>query len=122
MNADSLTTVAEEERRAERFPFSGRVDYRYGRNESGKATWCSVGREGACIGLGRYLRPGRHVSLISDAVVVNGHPVELSGRVVWCRPTTDGQTFVAGLRIFSDEPETALALSAIVQIAHAGTH
>lgn len=120
MSAETLAMMAQEERRFERIPFEGRVDYRYGLDDGGTATWRSVGKEGACIALGRYLRPGRHVSLVSDAASVNGDPVELSGRVVWCRPTTEGRTFVAGLRIFSDEPGTASALSGIVRLAQAG--
>ena len=107
MNAQSTQAVGVDERSGDRYTHSGLVQYRYALGEMGLATWCSVGREGACIRVGRYLRPGRHVILSS----------ELSGRIVWCRPTTDGLTYVAGLRVFREDPQSALALSALVEQA-----
>lgn len=118
MSAETLANVAIEEREWERFPFRGKLSYRCALEEGGAATWCSVGREGACIRMKRYLRPGRHMILSTDAIVANGHGAELSARVVWCRPTADGGTFVAGLHIFGDDPEAALALATIVRRAN----
>ena len=118
MSVETLANVAVEERESERFSFRGKLSYRCALEEGGSATWCSVGREGACIRLKRYLRPGRHMILSTDAIVVNGQGAELSARVVWCRPTADGDTFVAGLHIFGDDPEAALALATIVRHAN----
>lgn len=100
MNAEAMVMPETDERNSERVQFDGPLSYRYDLNEHGFAKWCSVGREGACISLGRYLRPGRHVTLMSGSEAEG--PLEISGRIVWCRPTSDGREFVAGLRIFDD--------------------
>lgn len=114
------TIEAVEERKDDRVPFAGSLAYRCSQEDAGIATWCSVGREGACIRLGHYLRPGRHIILVTDAVKVRGGSAELSARVVWCRPTADGRTFVAGLRMFVEDPEAHYALTAIIGKANAG--
>lgn len=120
MNTQTAPTVEEgEERQDGRVPFVGTLAYRCSQEDAGIATWCSVGREGACIRLGHYLRPGRHIILVTDAVKVRGRSAELSARVVWCRPTADGRTFVAGLRMFAEDPEAHYALTAIVRKANA---
>ncbi len=109
MGAATLTIPPTEERRSRRVPFRGEIEYRYDGNESGKAQWCSVGREGACIRIGRYLRPGRHIR-------VQCHGLDLEARVIWCRATAEGDHFVAGLQIVNGGAEASmLALSAIAQ-------
>ncbi len=109
MGASALTIPTAEERRSRRIPFRGAFEYRYDGSERGKAEWCSVGREGACIRIGRYLSPGRRMR-----VECNG--LDLEARVVWCRATAEGDRFVAGLQIVNGGAEASmLALSAIVQ-------
>ena len=109
MGAQVLTIPGVDERRSGRAPYHGEFEYRYDGNERGKAEWCSVGREGACVRIGRYLRPGRRVRF-------EFHGLDLEARVVWCRATSDGDRFVAGLQIVNGGAEASmLALSAIVQ-------
>ncbi len=109
MGASALTIPTAEERRSRRIPFRGEFEYRYDGNEGGKAEWCSVGREGACVRIGRYLRPGRRMR-------VETHGLDLEARVVWCRATEEGDRFVAGLQIVNGGAEASmLALSAIVK-------
>ena len=78
----------------------GELEFRYGHDEQGKAVWCSFGRDGACIRMGRYLRPGRHVLLIDNSA--GDTPAEFSGRIVWCRPGADGRSYIAGVYLFDD--------------------
>lgn len=78
----------------------GELEFRYGNDEQGKAVWCSVGRDGACIRMGRYLRPGRHVLLIDYSA--GELPAEFSGGIVWCRPGADGRSYIAGVYLFDD--------------------
>ena len=109
MGASAITIPTTEERRSRRVPYRGEFEYRYDASESGKAQWCSIGREGACIRIGRYLRPGRRMR-------VECHGLDLEARVIWCRATADGDRFVAGLQIVNGGAEASmLALSAIVQ-------
>ena len=109
MGASALTIPTTEERRSRRIPFRGEFGYQYDRGESGKAEWCSVGREGACIRIGRYLSPGTRMR-------VECHGLDLEARVVWCRATAEGDHFVAGLQIINGGAEASmLALGAIVK-------
>ena len=109
MGATALTIPTMDERRSRRVPFHGEFEYRCDEDERGKAEWCSVGREGACIRIGRYLRPGRRMR-------VQCYGLDLQARVIWCRATADGAHFVAGLQIVNGGAEASmLALSAIVQ-------
>ena len=109
MGASALSIPTAEERSSGRTQFRGQFEYRYDAGERGKAQWCSVGREGACIRIGRYLRPGRRMR-------VECHGLDLEARVIWCRATVDGDHFVAGLQIVNGGAEASmLALSAIAQ-------
>ena len=109
MGARALTIPHVDERRSRRAPFHGKFEYRYDANQSGKAEWCSLGREGACIRIGRYLRPGRRMR-------IECHGLDLEARVIWCRATADGNRFAAGLQIVNSGAEASmLALSAIAQ-------
>ncbi len=109
MDASALAIPTTEERRSRRVPLRGEIEYRYDDDESGKAQWCSVGREGACVRIGRYLRPGRYIR-------VEYHDLDLEARVIWCRARAGGDHFVAGLQIVNGGAEASmLALSAIAQ-------
>jgi len=104
-----------EQRRFSRVPYSGALRYRYAPDEAGVATWLDVGRGGACVRIGRYLRPGRHLLLtVSDVDSPGKGEVDLKGQVMWCRPSEDNKSFVTGVRIFRHEPEVEYALSEII--------
>lgn len=97
MSHQRITETATGLKKASEAAETGRVRYLWAQTETATATWCSFGREGACIQLSRHLPPGRHL-ILSD----KGH--ECCARVVWCRPTASGNGFVAGVRIFRDDP------------------
>lgn len=109
MAAEALSIPVHEERRSGRVPFNEDFEYEYDDGQRGMASWRSISAEGACIQIGRYLRPGRRVS-------IDFHGLDLNMRVVWCLPTADGQRFVAGVQVLNSGPELALVtLMAIVQ-------
>lgn len=109
MGTHALAIPATDERASRRIPFQGKFEYRCDEDECGVAEWRSVSREGVCIRIGRYLRPGRHMR-------VAFYGLELRARVIWCSATADGNHFVAGLRVVNSGPEASmLTLSAIVQ-------
>lgn len=118
MNTSVLVTSAVEDRQSRRVPLQGALAYRCSEEVEGVATWCSVGAGGACIRLGHYLRPGRHLLMLTQTPKRGEDPTEVSGRIVWCRPTADGRSFVAGVRIFEAGSEAISALVAIVQQAN----
>ena len=113
MNTSVLQNVGAEDRLSSRVPLQGALAYRCSEEVEGMATWCSVGGGGACIHLGHYLRPGRHLLMLTHTQTGES-PTEVSGRIVWCRPTSDGRTFVAGVRIFEGGSEAISSLVAIV--------
>ncbi len=109
MGAYALTMPAQEERRFGRVPMAGSFECEYEDGVQGEAAWRSISLEGACVQLGRYLRPGRtmHVSY---------HGLDLELRVVWCRPAASEEWFVAGVQVMNGGPELALmTLMALVQ-------
>ena len=108
MNMTALGTATTEERRHSRFPLWGQFSYRYDQDESGLGRWCSVGHDGACIEVGRYLRPGRHLLLSSN-------DEDISCRVVWCRPTHESKRFVVGLSIFEDTSRESASLLSLFE-------
>ena len=97
MSVETIATADPKKHERAKTLKSGEMRYRCAADEGGTANWCSIGQGAACIRLDRYLLPGRHVILSQD-------DRDLSGRVVWCRSSADGSSFVAGLRIFRDEP------------------
>lgn len=95
----------------------GELEFRYGNEEQGTAVWCSFGRDGACIRMGRYLRPGRHVLLIDRTA--GEVPAEFSGRIVWCRPGADGRSYIAGVYLFDDGRRRPMFLAEQWEVATA---
>ena len=95
MSAKHVFRGSSDERRSRRIPFGGEFRYLDDLEEGGKATWCSIGENGACIRIGRYLRPGRRLLLLWNSA-------PLLARIVWCKPTLGDQAFVAGIKIFAD--------------------
>lgn len=106
-----------------RTPLGGRVLYQQeDPRDAGVARWRDVSRTGARIGIGRYLRPGRWITLAFDAPLVQGAQLEARARVVWCRPAEDGLTFEAGLCILREMPEMALDFAALGYRARRGAN
>lgn len=112
MELSGLAVATVEQRTSDRWSAFGTLSYQDAPDDRGWARWCSVSRDGACIHLGRYLRPGKHIMLrlheSSERCAA-----EFKARVVWCRPIAAGAHFVAGLKIFHDEPESEEALAAL---------
>lgn len=105
---NGIVRVVSEQRRFRRAPLSGTARYRYAPGYEGAATVENVGLGGFGLRLGRYLRPGTLMLLsLSD------EPLQLKGRVTWCRGARNHE-FVAGLRVFHDDPETTQALTQLV--------
>ena len=75
-----------------RQPATGKFRYYDDTDEHGVANWCTVSKDGACISINRYLRPGR-------SLVIVGEGAPLHGRIVWCRPMDGSTSFIAGVRI-----------------------
>lgn len=107
-------TKLEQTAREARYILGGSVQYTYGLPvESGMAQWCDVSRAGASISLGRYLRPGRELSLAIPSPVTPGVVVQVRAQVAWCAPAGEAGQFVAGLLIYRDTPEIALNYAAL---------
>ncbi|HIJ66101.1 MAG TPA: PilZ domain-containing protein [Candidatus Hydrogenedentes bacterium] len=109
--------MIDEQRRGARVPWNGGVVYESGPGDKSLGSWRDISYSGASVSLGRYLRPGRYVMLVSDFPFVASGAVELKARVVWCRPTGRDCRFLAGLRIFHDEFDAALAYALLVDHA-----
>ncbi len=109
MGAHALAMPRHEERRARRVTLHGEFEYDYDGNERGHATWRSISLDGACIEAGRYFRPGRLLR-------IDYLGLEMTMRVVWCRPVNGGANFVSGVQVLNGGPELALmTLMAVVQ-------
>lgn len=96
-----------------RRPVSGKVACAYGSGELASAAWRDVSRDGASIELGRYLRPGRRLTLRFAAPWDASSEMELEACVAWCRTGPDTRRFLAGLRVLRDQPEAAVAFAAL---------
>lgn len=108
MGAHALAMPRQEERRTRRVALEGDFDYIYD-GEPGRGSWRTISMDGACIKAGRYLRPGRQLQL-------DYRGMELTARVVWCRPMNNGESFVAGIQVLNSGPELALmTLMAVAQ-------
>lgn len=108
MSAEALAIPLEDERHDNRLPFDGEFEFACD-GQAGKAHWSSMSHQGACITIGRYLRPTRLIRIEKD-----GH--EIFGTVVWCQPTTNSESFVAGIRFIDGSVEASfIVLSAMVQ-------
>jgi len=109
--------IIEEQRRTRRTPWRGSVVYQPAPGERGFASWRNISHNGASLQLGRFLRPGRFAMLISESPFTESGTIELKARVVWCRPTQNSEWFVAGVRIYHDDLNAALAYTLLVDQA-----
>lgn len=112
MATNATTHLNRDHRRHRRLPFAGRVQYCYGQNESGTGQWRDIGGGGAAVRLSRYLRPGTFVLLTLDE-----HRRELKARVAWCAQLDGTTDFVAGLKVFRDDPEAATLMRKLTDAA-----
>ena len=119
MNAAAAVAIRDR-RRFERISCAVSVHYRYAPNGAGLASCYDVSPRGVCIRLARNLRAGTYLLLRFDASAENGTWVEAKGQIVWCRPPSDYRAFVAGVRVFDDEPDGALAFRSLVSSAREG--
>ena len=103
-----------DQRRFFRVPYAGVVRYWYAPDEDGTAKCCDVGQGGVCLSLGRYLRPGRRVMLSVSGPEASTTGAEFKGEVVWCRPAATPCIFLAGVRVWHDDPETPDTLASMV--------
>jgi len=95
-----LAMPKQDERKSRRLPLTGGFEYEHSDGEHGEASWRSISLDGACVQIGRYLRPGRQMR-----VSYRGHDMIM--RVVWCRATGD-ENFLAGVQVVNGGPELAL--------------
>ncbi|MFP6581150.1 MAG: PilZ domain-containing protein [Candidatus Hydrogenedentota bacterium] len=108
MSAEAIAIPIRNERQDSRVPFQGEFEYTCD-GLSGTAHWSSMSDQGACVTLGRYLRPTRLIRFSKD-----GH--DIFGSVVWCKPKDNSESFVAGVRFIDGGVEASfMVLSTIVQ-------
>lgn len=105
--------------REPRTRMQGRLAYTCDAGHAGHAQWLDLSRVGACILLGRYVKPGRELRLRLDSPLASGGRLELRARVLWCRQVQQGPEFAAGLYIRRDTPEMALGFAVL---GHAARH
>jgi hypothetical protein len=81
--------------------------------DQGESTglWQNISRVGACVELGRYLMPGRSMTLLLHPTELDA--VEVEAQVMWCRQVPGRLCFEAGIRIFRHRPNAALAFAAL---------
>ena len=118
MSAEMAGCSAIDSRESERLALNGSVQYRYGPGEYGYAQWQDIGRGGASLNLGRYLRPGRPLTIVRRVRSLHDEPIEIAARIAWCRPCKDGKNFLAGIRFRRQTPEICFAISSLVREAH----
>jgi len=114
MNGLTAVRTAKDQRRSARASYSGKATYRYARDDGGSATVVNLCPSGACLALGRYLRPGRFMLLALEADSSPRTTIELKTQVVWCRPTKNIGVFLTGVRILHDELDTEVTISELL--------
>ena len=95
-----------------RTELDGSIAYKSGCGEAGQATWLNISRTGAAVVLGRYLRPGRLVSLEPNGTTQTD-TVAIPAEIAWCFPVPGTLHFEAGLKILRSDPEIALHFAAL---------
>jgi hypothetical protein len=108
MSSEAIAVAAKEERVTKRVPYYGAVQYTANKHH-GAAKWSNISTNGACMELGRYLRPGRVVQI--DTVASS-----FTGVVMWCKSVSGNDTYEAGLRMVNDNIESSfVVLSAVMR-------
>lgn len=104
--------------RETRSRIGGTLEYLHGApQESGVAEWRDVSRCGASISLGRFLRPGRELTLTAASPLYPGRTMRLRAQVMWCAPSEAAGRFTAGLLVYRDRPEAALEFATLAHAA-----
>lgn len=117
MSMELVAPGAVDQRECERFAHVGVLEYRYGLDEQGLAAWHDVSRDGVCVQLGRYLRPGRSIVVVRAQRELHDEPLELKGRVAWCRPAGDDESYLVGIKIHRSGVELCHAMWSLVREA-----
>ena len=121
MMSQATARMTEDQRIFVRVPVERIISYQDGPDTQGVASCRNVCQSGACVRLDRYLRPGTYAMLAFDSPYEHEARVELKARVAWCRRANgNGGGFMAGVRVFDDEPDATRAFSALVNRADAG--
>jgi hypothetical protein len=120
MTNQAKAQVTEDQRIFVRVPVERIIAYQHGPDTQGVASCRNVCQAGACVRLDRYLRPGTYAMLAFDPLCENDARVELKARVAWCRRANGNGGFMAGVRVFDDEPDATRAFSELVNQAEAG--
>lgn len=107
MNAEAIVLPNINERATFRSPFLGKFEYICA-SMSGTASWSSASHQGASITIGRYLSPGRLIQICQDKLDVIGY-------VVWCKPTQETGTFLAGIRFIDKGIDDTIDILATVK-------
>lgn len=108
-----------DQRRFARVPFRSTTWYRHALDEDGAAGICQdLCRGGMRLLMGRYLRPGRLV-LLRLEVPAGDSPLEIKGRVIWCRPAAEPCLFSAGIRVYDDDPAATETFDRLIAPAQA---
>jgi len=120
MTNQARAQVVEDQRIFVRVPVERLISYQHGPDMQGVASCRNVCRSGACVRLDRYLRPGTYAMLAFDPLCEHDSRVEVKARVAWCRRANGNGGFMAGVRVFDDEPDATQAFLALVNQAEAG--
>ena len=103
-----------------RVPLDQVVHWRHMDGEEGLAQTRNVGRGGLCIELGRYLRPGRLLTVWFDGILYGQKAVSLPTRIAWCKPLPETDRYLVGLEIVDGRSATLAAASEVFYTALAG--
>lgn len=107
--------------RETRTALRGNVQYAYEAPvDEGMAQWLDVSRVGAALQLGRYLRPGREVTLRFQGA---SELRSVRARIVWCRPALEvANAFFAGIQVYREDPQLALDFAVLGHTARAAVN
>lgn len=105
------TAMTGYQRRDRRASFHEAVAYRRQSDESCLGHWVNLSRNGGCLKLGRYLRPGTPLMLIWK------NDEELKARVVWSRPPGSSGHTVVGVRFLEDSAQAADTVNSLLERA-----
>lgn len=120
MTSQATAQMIEDQRIFVRVPIMRVISYQHGPDAKCVASCHNVCQAGACVRLDRYLRPGTYAMLTFDPLSGNDVRVELKARVAWCRRANGNGGYMAGVRVFDDEPDATSAFSDLVNRAQVG--